>query len=243
MTNSAAWGNLQGSTTCDCGLESQTTQHLSQCSPSQGILLPTRSGRLQLHGSRWWQIVEEQNLMKRQKKKRKILLSTNVILYTYVKSNIFCTRCITPKRVTSLRGLRVLVPGQNNFRKNVAAMASHWQHCVRLIGPRFQPDLPFQRGRGTYRSINRPVLNIRTLRFGVKLWAGILRVTEKSVFFSNSIAISFASLINACARTNSWRNRDILVRKVHSLNINRSIKTTVQEYYEIRGKVQVKCQL
>ena len=47
------------------------------------------------------------------------------------------TRCITPKRVTSLRG-----PSPSHcaratqlFLRNVAAEASRWQHCVRSDRP------------------------------------------------------------------------------------------------------------
>ena len=45
------------------------------------------------------------------------------------------TRRITPKSVTNWRGLspRHCVSGQqSSFRKNLAAVASRWQHCVRL---------------------------------------------------------------------------------------------------------------
>ena len=54
-----------------------------------------------------------------------------------IKSFIY-TRCNTPKRVTSLRAhLRVsIAPGQHSsFRRNVAAVASRWQHCVRFDRP------------------------------------------------------------------------------------------------------------
>ena len=52
------------------------------------------------------------------------------------------TRCTTPKRVTGLRvHFRVIAPGQHSFfQRNIAAVASLWQHCVQfdLTGPRFE---------------------------------------------------------------------------------------------------------
>ena len=47
------------------------------------------------------------------------------------------TCCITPKRVTSLQAhLRVIAPGQHSsLRRNVASVASRWQHCVQFDGP------------------------------------------------------------------------------------------------------------
>ena len=47
------------------------------------------------------------------------------------------TRCITPKRVTTFRAHpRIIAPGQHNFiRRNIAAVASRWQHCVRFDRP------------------------------------------------------------------------------------------------------------
>ena len=49
------------------------------------------------------------------------------------------TPWITPKRVTSLRGrLRVIALGLRSFfRRNVAAVASRWQHCDRFERPEF----------------------------------------------------------------------------------------------------------
>ena len=55
-------------------------------------------------------------------------LSAKVDLFPMKISNqiVHYTRCITPKRITSLRAhLRVIAPGQNSsFRKNVAAVAT-----------------------------------------------------------------------------------------------------------------------
>ena len=60
---------------------------------------------------------------------------------TDIKSNqIFhYTRCNTPKRVTSRRAhLCVIAPGQHSsFGRNTATVASSWQHCFDLTGPRF----------------------------------------------------------------------------------------------------------
>ena len=56
----------------------------------------------------------------------------------YKSNQIFhYTRCNTPERVTSWRGLlRVIAPGQHSsFRRNVATVASRWQHCVRFDRP------------------------------------------------------------------------------------------------------------
>ena len=82
---------------------------------------------------------------------------------TNIKSNqIFhYTRCNTPKCVTSLRAqLRVIAPGQHSFfGRNVAAMASRWQHCVRFERPEiWTSDLPLQR-QTRYRSTNWPVMH------------------------------------------------------------------------------------
>ena len=48
------------------------------------------------------------------------------------------TRCITPKRVTSLRRpiSASLRPGNTAFfQRNVAAVVSRWQHCIRFDCP------------------------------------------------------------------------------------------------------------
>ena len=56
-----------------------------------------------------------------------------------IKSNqvFYYTRCITPKRVTSLRGPfpRHCARATQLLRRNVAAVASYWQHCVRFDRP------------------------------------------------------------------------------------------------------------
>ena len=67
------------------------------------------------------------------------------------------TRCITPKRVTSLWGPspRYCACGrQTSFRRNVAPVASRWQHCVQFDRPEiWTSGLPLQR-RTRYRSTN-----------------------------------------------------------------------------------------
>ena len=67
-------------------------------------------------------------------------LATLLNFARYLLSNqIFhYTRCNTSKRVTSFRGPspRHCACGQHCFfRRNVAAIASCWQHCVRFDGP------------------------------------------------------------------------------------------------------------
>ena len=63
-----------------------------------------------------------------------------------VKQFFHCTACTTPKSVTSLRGPspRLCACGQqSHLRRNVTAVASRWQHCVRLDRPDiWSPDLP-----------------------------------------------------------------------------------------------------
>ena len=81
-----------------------------------------------------------------------------VAIKTIMKLNqmFHFTRCITPKRVTSLRvHLRVIAPKQSSFfQRNVAAVASRWQLCVRFDRPEIgTSDLLFQR-RTRYRSNN-----------------------------------------------------------------------------------------
>ena len=62
------------------------------------------------------------------------------------KSNL-CTRCITPKRVTSRRGPSPhhYAIGQNSsFRRMVEVVANRWQHRVRFDWPEiWTSDLPF----------------------------------------------------------------------------------------------------
>ena len=55
--------------------------------------------------------------------------------------------------------LRIIAPGQHSsFRRNVAEVASRWQHCVRFDRPKiWTSDLPLQR-RTRYRSTNWTVL-------------------------------------------------------------------------------------
>ena len=58
-------------------------------------------------------------------------------------------RCITPKRVTSLRGrFHVTAPGQHSFfRRIVATVGSRWQKRVWFDRPEiWTRDLPLQRG-------------------------------------------------------------------------------------------------
>ena len=80
----------------------------------------------------------------------------------FVQSNqIFCwTGCITPMRVTCLGGpnLRHCVSRQHSsFRRNVAAVSSHWHHCVRFDRLKiWASDLSIQR-RTRYRWTNWPV--------------------------------------------------------------------------------------
>ena len=78
------------------------------------------------------------------------------------KSNLHHTRCITPKRVTSLREpiSRVIAPGQRSFfPRNVAAVASHWQHCIRFNRPEIWiSDHPLQK-QPRYRLTNWPIRN------------------------------------------------------------------------------------
>ena len=81
------------------------------------------------------------------------------------------TRCITPKRATSLRSPspRHCACGQrSSFRRNVAAVASRWHNCVQFDRPEiWTPDLPHQR-RTRNRSTNWPV------RQPIKLWLSYL---------------------------------------------------------------------
>ena len=58
-------------------------------------------------------------------------------------------RCITPKRVTSLRGpsLRHCTRGQHrSFQRNVATVASCWQHFVRFDWPKIWTGPQTRRG-------------------------------------------------------------------------------------------------
>ena len=55
-----------------------------------------------------------------------------------VKSNVLLHSLYWAKRVTSWRGqLRAIASEQDNsFRRNVAAVASRWQHCVQFDRPK-----------------------------------------------------------------------------------------------------------
>ena len=53
-----------------------------------------------------------------------------------IKSNIHYTCNITPKRVKTPR----LVAGAKQLRRNVAAVASRWRHCVDLTSVGIEPQ-------------------------------------------------------------------------------------------------------
>ena len=57
------------------------------------------------------------------------------------------TRCIMPKRVTSLRAnIRVIAPEQHSYFRNVAAVASHRQRCVRFDQSKIKPQTSWSSG-------------------------------------------------------------------------------------------------
>ena len=83
--------------------------------------------------------------------------STN--LRSIKKIKIFpYTRCITPKHVTSWRGpspCHCACWQLSSYRRNAAAVASRWQHCVRFNRSKISTsDLPLRR-RTCYRSTKR----------------------------------------------------------------------------------------
>ena len=92
----------------------------------------------------------------------------NLLLYeiqrSTIKPNLLLYSQITPKPVTSLRGLSPRYCARaplSSFRRNVAAVASCWQHCVRLYWLEiWTSDLPLQK-RTRYRSTNWPVFFFR----------------------------------------------------------------------------------
>ena len=58
-----------------------------------------------------------------------------------IKSLLYSWYYAKPKRTTSGGvHLRDLAPGQQ-FRTNVAAVASRWRHCAVLTGPRNEPQI------------------------------------------------------------------------------------------------------
>ena len=65
------------------------------------------------------------------------------------KRSLYYTRGIAPKRVASgVSHLRGVAPGRHSLKlqKNVAAVVSCWQHCIRFNRPRNRiPDLPTKR--------------------------------------------------------------------------------------------------
>ena len=68
----------------------------------------------------------------------------------------YYARCITPKRVTTWRSPtpRHCIYGKHSLFRNVATVASRWQHCVRFDRPEiWTSDLPLQR-RTCYHSTN-----------------------------------------------------------------------------------------
>ena len=87
----------------------------------------------------------------------------NKHLKAQIKSikSFLSTCCITPKRVTSWRGPSLphcTCEQLGFFRRNAAAVASRWQHCVQFDRPEvWNSDLPLQK-RTRYRSTNWPVL-------------------------------------------------------------------------------------
>ena len=61
----------------------------------------------------------------------------------FFQSSLHYTRSITPKRVTSSGAHTRPSSWAKQLRKNVAAVASRWRHCVDLTDPGFKPlDLP-----------------------------------------------------------------------------------------------------
>ena len=78
--------------------------------------------------------------------------SLHVSSSQYLKS-FHDTRCTTPKRVTSFRSPspRHCARQHSSFRRNVAAVASRWQHCIQFDRPKIITSyLPLQR-RTCYR--------------------------------------------------------------------------------------------
>ena len=66
--------------------------------------------------------------------KRIVIARMQIKLMNYI---CHYTRCITPKRVSSLRGpSRSHWPGQHgHIRRKVTVVASRWQYCARLDQP------------------------------------------------------------------------------------------------------------
>ena len=70
--------------------------------------------------------------------KKMSCLFTSEFAFYYTNQIFHYTHCVTPKRVTSLRGLspRHCGCGQHSiFCKIAAAVARRWQHCVPFDGP------------------------------------------------------------------------------------------------------------
>ena len=66
----------------------------------------------------------------------------NVLLDTFFQIKFFIILAVFPsvKRV-GWAHIRVIAPGQHSsIRRNGATVVSRWQHCVRLTGPKFEPQ-------------------------------------------------------------------------------------------------------
>ena len=80
-----------------------------------------------------------------------------------VKNQIFYYyNCMTPKRITCLRGLysrHCASKQHSSFWRNIAAMKSRWQNCVPFDRPEiWMSDLPLQK-QTRYCSVHRPERN------------------------------------------------------------------------------------
>ena len=104
------------------------------------------------------------------------------------------TRCITPKRVTSLRRSisASLRPGNTAFfQRNVVAVASRWQHCVRFDRPDiWTSDLSLQRRR-RFRSTNWQGIGNVFVPFKESFWTISFRLftAPKNIQFNNCFKI------------------------------------------------------
>ena len=75
---------------------------------------------------------------------------SSISVVIQISNQIFhYSRCVTPNSVTIFcRQFCVIVSGQSScfFRRNVATVASHWQHCVQFDCQRFEPQTSRFRG-------------------------------------------------------------------------------------------------
>ena len=103
---------------------------------------------------------------------------------TEISNQIFhYTRCITLKRVTSLRGPypRHCAWQHSFFRRNVAEVASRWPHCVQFDRT---SDLPLRR-RMRYRSTCWTITELlrKTYRNPAQNWLSVIWTKGKAAWF------------------------------------------------------------